>query len=79
MNMKTKSEAARDNRDLAIVRARAEGVASGDIAERLGLHEAYVRTMSNRIRQADLDESGEDRKAVFACYWSGKPGARQAA
>ncbi|MFD1913818.1 hypothetical protein [Halodurantibacterium flavum] len=39
------------------------------IGERFGVSQERVRVATNRVRDADLDESGEDYEAVKAQYW----------
>lgn len=51
------------------VRRRAAGESSAAIAARCGAHDAYVRVATNKVRAADLAESGEDPRQVERAYW----------
>lgn len=47
---------------------RGDGMSSGVIGRLLGMSDSAVRVITNRIRAADLAESGEPREAVLAAY-----------
>lgn len=56
-----------DEQHLEWLRARTEGHTSGEIAAQHGTLSANVRIVTNRIRAADLAESGDP--AADAAYW----------
>jgi hypothetical protein len=58
-----------DDEQLSWVRERAAGVSPAVIAAKSGANEAYVRAATNRIRTADIAESGENRVDVERAYW----------
>lgn len=58
-----------DERLLTMVHARSGGMSSYQVAEMIGLRNEAVRTAVNRVRDADLRESGEPVEAVRAAYW----------
>ena len=60
---------AADERLLAWIAARRGGVTAGAIARAYGTTEGTVRTMTRRVREADVAESGELERAVRAGYW----------
>lgn len=47
---------------------RGDGVSAGVIGRLLGMSDSAVRVITNRIRAADLAESGDPRDAVMAAY-----------
>lgn len=47
---------------------RGDGMSSGVIGRLLGMSDSAVRVITNRVRAADLAESGEPREAVLAAY-----------
>lgn len=47
---------------------RGDGMSSGVIGRLLGMSDSAVRVITNRVRAADLAESGEPRAAVMAAY-----------
>lgn len=47
---------------------RGDGMSAGVIGRLLGMSDSAVRVITNRIRAADLAESGEPREAVMAAY-----------
>lgn len=58
-----------DDQLLAMLRMRALGWNTAQIAMTCDMNDSAIRTATNRVLAADLAESGEDRKAVAACYW----------
>lgn len=52
-----------------MLRMRALGWNTAQIAMTCDMNDSAIRTATNRVLAADLAESGEDRKAVAACYW----------
>lgn len=60
-----------DDRLLSMVAARSKGLSSREVGQVVGLEREAVRTAVNRVRAADLAESGENRGAVMAAYWGG--------
>lgn len=62
---------AEDELLLRILRAR-ESMSSTEIGAPLGISGTYVRRMTNRVRAADLEQSGERAEVVMAAYgWQG--------
>lgn len=57
-----------DDRALHMLDMRGDGMSSGVIGRLLGMSDSAVRVITNRIRAADLAESGEPREAVLAAY-----------
>lgn len=57
-----------DERALFMLDMRGDGMSSGVIGRLLGMSDSAVRVITNRIRAADLAESGEPREAVMAAY-----------
>jgi len=57
-----------DERALLMLDMRGDGMSSGVIGRLLGMSDSAVRVITNRIRAADLAESGEPREAVLAAY-----------
>lgn len=66
VRVRTASGREQDERILRAVRLRCDGVSAGRIAALTGLSDAYVRASTNRVKDADTTESGED---VSAAYW----------
>lgn len=60
-----------DERLLAFVQFRTDGYDSRQIAGANNVTHGYVRAATNRIRKADLAESGEPEGVVLAGYWHG--------
>ena len=65
----------RDEEALAMLRMRCAGLGATQIGARFGITRNRVRTITNRILDADRMESGED---VTEAYWrpeaqSGRP------
>lgn len=60
---------AADEALLRMVRLRASGLSSADVAARVGLTPEAVRVATSRVVQDDIDMSGEDVAAVRAAYW----------
>lgn len=60
---------AEDVTHLAWLVLRSGGHDSVAIAAAFGVHAAYVRAATNRIRAADLAESGERPDLVAGAYW----------
>lgn len=58
-----------DEAVLTMIRLRALGETSAKIAKRFHTSPEYVRVCTNKVRGADLRESGEDRDAVARRYW----------
>ena len=56
---------------LDILRRAAMGESYGSISRSLGRPESYARTLAARIRDSDLEESGEPPEAVLRFYWVG--------
>ena len=57
-----------DGRALLMLALRRDGVSTGVLGRLLGMTGSAVRVITNRIRAADLAESGEPREAVLAAY-----------
>lgn len=57
-----------DERHLKWLKLRCGGLKTADIGERFGVPETQVRVACNRIRNADLEESGEPAGRVLAAY-----------
>ena len=55
-----------DELKLWMVRNRANGFSAGEIGKAIGMKNTLVRTITNRIRDADAAESGE---CVDGHYW----------
>jgi hypothetical protein len=51
------------------LRQRVLGVSSARIAAAIGCSSAYVRAATNRVRAADMAESGEPADVVASAYW----------
>lgn len=64
-----RSSRAEDEALLAMVRARASGLDSVQIAATRGRTPEGVRIATNRVRAADLAESGEPAEIVERAYW----------
>lgn len=58
-----------DERILFAVRLRHEGVPCAVIADDLGMGRAGVIRDTNKIKEADLAESGDADHAVRRAYW----------
>jgi DNA-binding MarR family transcriptional regulator len=58
-----------DDAILTLVRLRSAGIRVSRIAKDAGCTSAYVVTTTDRIRAADLAESGESKAAVARGYW----------
>ncbi len=58
-----------DELHLRAVRMRSIGVSAATTARRLGLESARARVITNRIKQADIKESGEPQDVVRSAYW----------
>lgn len=56
-----------DERLLAWLWLRSQGQSSGEVALRYGVTSERVRTATQRVRQADIDESGEPDAGRY--YW----------
>lgn len=69
MKCQQKANASRadDETLLAWLHQRASGVSSSDIANRYGVTATRVRTATNRVMQADMEESGES--GLAGKYW----------
>lgn len=61
-----------DERLLALVAARSRGYSLKEIAQEFQTSTAGATTQTNKVMDADLDESGEDVAVVNAAYWSRK-------
>lgn len=57
-----------DGRALLMLALRRDGVSTGVLGRLFGLTDSAVRVITNRIRAADLAESGEPREVVMAAY-----------
>lgn len=55
-----------DERVLWMIRERASGRSSYDVAAQIDMTPTLVRTITNRVRDADAAESGEDTTGF---YW----------
>lgn len=51
------------------IRRRVAGETAQQIARRAGVTQERVRVVTNRVRDADLAESGEPERVVRAAYW----------
>lgn len=60
-----------DERLLAMIRLRVKCDSSEHVGQRFGLTSAAVRIATNRVRNADLQESGEAERDVAAAYGLG--------
>lgn len=58
-----------DGRALHMLALRRDGVSTGVLGRLFGMTDAAVRTITNRILDADLRESGEPAEVVRAAYW----------
>ena len=58
-----------DEHVLSMIKARADGAGPQAIGDMIGKTSQYVTTAVNRVRNADLKESGEDHATVLAHYW----------
>lgn len=67
--MSRRSNAVDDRQVLNMVRLRAAGFTSVEIAARYGFTSEKVRIATNRVMNADLMESGEPARVVLAAYW----------
>lgn len=56
-----------DERVLSWLRLRSQGHSSGEVALRYGATSERVRTATQRVRQADIEESGEPDVGRY--YW----------
>ena len=61
-----------DERLLTAVRLRTAGMKLDAVAALSGMTAVEVRQRTDRVRRADLDESGEPPEAVQAHYWGGR-------
>lgn len=62
-----------DEQLLRMLQLRAGGLSSGAIAERMNIAPEGVRIATNRVRDADLAESGEPAELVMQHYpWGRK-------
>jgi hypothetical protein len=59
---------------LWLVRQRAAGATPTDLATRLGRTTQYVTTATNRVMEADIEESGEPEAELRTHYWTTKRG-----
>ena len=57
-----------DERALLMLALRRDGVSTGVLGRLFGMTGSAVRVATNRIRAADLAESGKPREAVLAAY-----------
>ena len=57
-----------DDRLLHLIALRCAGYSAAQTGARYGMADTAVRTMTNRVRDADVVESGEPREAVLAAY-----------
>lgn len=62
-----------DEQLLLMISLRCDGVTSPKIASLVGVTSHTVRTMTNRVLEADLTESGEHQALVAQNYWRGRP------
>jgi len=58
-----------DERALHMLALRRDGVSTGVLGRLFGMTGSAVRVATNRIRAADLAESGEPAEVVRAAYW----------
>lgn len=58
-----------DERVLMMIEARVEGVPSPQAAAHFGMSSEYFRVMTQRVRAADIKESGEPSEDVQEAYW----------
>lgn len=58
-----------DNLLLVMVEARCLGWGASKIAQLFGVAPSVVRVSTNRVRAADIKESGEPVKFVGGAYW----------
>ena len=58
-----------DGRAMFMIATRCDGVSTGVLGRLFGMTDAAVRTITNRILDADLRESGEPAEVVRAAYW----------
>ncbi|WP_216671411.1 helix-turn-helix domain-containing protein, partial [Mangrovicoccus sp. HB161399] len=67
------NEASRDQdeRDLKVLTLYAEGISDTEITKRLGIPRNTSLSIRNRIRTADLRQSGEDGDVVRSWYQRG--------
>ena len=60
---------ASDDLILKAVRLRCKGMGPADVGRVIGKSSQFVSTACNRVRLADLAESGEKRAKVLRKYW----------
>lgn len=74
--MRTNPQGTRDddNRLLEMVRQREAGMTAAEIAAGQGISKQRVQSMTNRVMDADLAESGED---LSGDYWARRVQARK--
>lgn len=58
-----------DERLLAWIHARCRGRSVSEVARRWATTAGTVRSMTRRVRDADVRESGEPERAVREGYW----------
>ena len=63
------STRADDERLLNLLAARARGATTPYLARATGFTDSRIRTATNRVRTADMRESGEPVDAVQQHYW----------
>lgn len=67
--MPKRDPAMSDEAVLDMVRRRCAGESSGQIAARYGIPSEKARVATTRVRNADLEESGEPARVILAAYW----------
>jgi hypothetical protein len=65
----TKPTRESDERILHLVRRRAAGANTVTLAEELGTVKQFAATVTRRVMEADIAESGEPQADVAAHYW----------
>lgn len=63
-----------DERILELLRQRASGRLSGDLAREYGVTPEAIRIPTNRVLAADLKEGGEPEGEVLRAYWNREAG-----
>lgn len=58
-----------DDDHLAWVKLRASGHSPNTIGTQYDVSPDYIRAATNKIKNADLAESGEDTSVIRGCYW----------
>lgn len=58
-----------DERILSLLARRTSGETTQKVAKRLRLTEGYVRSITNRVLKADINESGEPLEQILSGYW----------